>query len=56
MGDFWVDMAFSIVFSVLRQVVKNPEKKKALARAFIKLRNAVTLAYPPEQDGELLGV
>ncbi len=54
-GDFFVDMAFSIIFSVVKQVVKNPEKKRSLARAMIKLRRALELAYPPDQDAGLLG-
>jgi predicted solute-binding protein len=49
-GDFWVEMALSVVFAVLREVVKNPTRKAALKKAMVKLRNVVTVAYPPDQD------
>jgi len=52
MGDFWVDMALAIVFSVLKQVVKNPERKAALKRALLKLRNTIDAAYAGDADFE----
>ena len=48
--DFWLRMALSIVFGVLEEVIKNPAKKAAVKRAMVKLRNALLLAYPPDQD------
>ncbi len=55
MSDWLVDLALAVLFSVLKQVVKNPEKKKSLARAMIKLRRQLEIAYPPDQDGVYLG-
>ncbi|MGH9492607.1 MAG: hypothetical protein ACRD2K_03820 [Terriglobales bacterium] len=52
MGDFWVDMALAIVFSVLKQVVKNPGRKEALKKAFLKLRNTINAAYAGDSDFE----
>ena len=48
MGDFYVDMALSVVFAVLKQVVKNPKKKEVLRKAMEKLRDALNAAYPAE--------
>ena len=48
--DYFVDMALAVLFGTLRQVVKNPEKKAALKKAMCKLRDALIVAYPPEQD------
>ncbi len=54
MGDYWVQMALSVLFSVLQVVVKNPARQKELARAMIKLRKSLEAAYPPEMDEQLL--
>lgn len=52
MGDWWVDMALGIVFGVVKQVVKNPERKEALKRALLKLRNAINGAYAGDPEFE----
>jgi hypothetical protein len=46
--DFWTNIGLSIVFSVLQQVVKNPEKKEEMKRAMVKLRDQLNMAYPVE--------
>jgi hypothetical protein len=49
MIDFYVNLGLSIVFSVLAQVVKNPEKKEELKRALVKLRDQLLFIYPVEE-------
>ncbi len=48
MGSFWVEMALSIIFAVLKQVVKNPTHKAELRRAMEKLRDTLLVVYPVE--------
>ena len=48
--NFWIPMALSIIFAVLKEVVKNPSSKAELKAAMTKLRDALLLAYPPDQD------
>ena len=48
--DFWLNMALAVLFSTLKEVVKNPDKKAALQRALVKLRNQLSIAYPPDED------
>ncbi len=48
MKDFWVEMALSVLFGVLKDVVKNPSKKADLSRAMLKLRGAIDVAYGDE--------
>ena len=43
---FIESMAFSVLFNVLKIVVKNPAKKEALRSAMLKLRDAISSAYP----------
>ncbi len=50
MNDFWVDMALSVLFSVLKQVVKNPAKKAELKKAMLKLRDTINIAYGGDPD------
>jgi hypothetical protein len=48
--DFWVDMALAVMFSVLKQVIKNPDKKAAMKAAFLKLRNTINIAYDDDPE------
>ena len=50
MGDFWVELGLSVVFSALKQAVKKPDKKAALKRAMLKLRNTINAAYAGDAD------
>jgi len=50
MGDFWVDLALSVVFSTFKQVVKNPAKKEQLKKAMLKLRNMINAVYAGDAD------
>lgn len=50
MGGFWVEMALAILFSVLKQVVKNPASKESLKRAMLKLYSSIKLAYAGDPD------
>lgn len=43
---FFESMALSVLFNVLKVVVKNPQKKVALQKALLKLRDAINSAYP----------
>ena len=52
MADFYVDLGLSIVFSVLRVVIKNPGKKEEMKKALLKLRNQIELAYAGDPDFE----
>jgi hypothetical protein len=46
--DYFFDMALAVLFSTLKQVVKNPNKKAALGKGLMKLRDALLAAYPVE--------
>lgn len=46
MGDFWIDFALSIIFTLLRGLVKDPEKKEAMRKAFYKMDGLIHIAYP----------
>lgn len=45
--DFLIPMALSVVFAVLKSVVKNPAHKAQMESAFTKLRDGLNAAYPP---------
>lgn len=48
--DYFVDMGLAILFSVLKNVVKNPSKKDEMKKAFLKLRNNINIAYAGDPD------
>lgn len=50
MDSFWVDMALSVIFSVLKQVIKNPGKKTDLKAAMLKLRNTINTVWAGDPD------
>ena len=50
MNNFWVPMALSIVFEVLKQSVKNPESKAKMRSAFLKLFIAIKTLYADDAE------
>jgi hypothetical protein len=49
-NDFWVGMALSVIFSVLKQSVKNPASKAAMKAAFLKLYTQIKALYADDPD------
>lgn len=52
MNDFWLPMALSIIFQVIKQSIKNPRAKADLKSAMLKLRNQINLMYVGDPDFE----
>jgi len=52
MQDFWVDMALAVLFSFLKQSVKNPASKATMKKAFLKLFMAIKATYAGDSDFE----
>jgi len=50
MQDYWLDMALSIVFSVVRATVKNKEMKEQLRASLVKLRDKLIMLYPLDEN------
>lgn len=50
MTDFWLEMALSVLFATLKQIIKNPEKKADVKKAMLKLRNTIDVAYGDDTD------
>lgn len=48
--DYWLDMALAVMFSTLKQVIKNPVKKAELKKAMLKLRDNINIAYAGDVD------
>lgn len=48
MPSWLIPMALSIIFDVLKLVVKNPDHKEAMKAALVKLGKAIIAAYPDE--------
>lgn len=46
MEGFWIDFALSIIFTLLRGLVKDPEKRESMRRAFYKLDGLIHFTYP----------
>lgn len=46
MNDFLISMALSVLFQVLKVVIKNPSTKTELEAVFVKLHGAIEAAYP----------
>lgn len=46
MGDFWIDLAFSVLFTLIKGLIKDPVKKEQYRRAFLKLAGYINMAYP----------
>ncbi len=51
--DFIESMALSVLFNVLKIVVKNPAKKEALKKALLKLRDQINSAYPDDSTASV---
>lgn len=47
---FDVEIAFTVLLSVLKSTVKNKKKKAELKRAMLKLRNQINLIYGNDPD------
>ena len=50
MGDYWVDMALAVMFSVLKGSIKNAESKAKMKKAFLKLFNQIKIVYAGDPD------
>lgn len=48
MGDFWVNLATTIIIGVLQGAVKNEESKKRIKKAMLKIRDMISALYPEE--------
>jgi hypothetical protein len=46
--SIWENLAISVVLTAIKEAVKNPEKKEALKRALLKIKNGIELLYPEE--------
>lgn len=51
-NNFWIDMALSVIFSVLKQIIKNGESKEDMRAACLKLYNTIKIAYSGDPDFE----
>jgi len=47
--DYFFSMAVSIILTAVKEAVKNPAKKEELKKALLKIRDAISAAYPPEE-------
>lgn len=43
--EWLIDFAISTVFTLLRGIVKDPKRKEAYKRVFLKIRDTITLVY-----------
>lgn len=48
MADFLISMAISVILTTLKEAIKNPEKKAALKRAMLKIRDNINVVYPED--------
>ena len=48
--NFFFDMAVSVVLTVLKEVIKNKEKKAEVRKAMLKISNSIAAAYADDQD------
>jgi hypothetical protein len=48
--NFFVPMALSIIFQVLKLVIKNPSAKEEMKAACLKLRDSINAAYADDPD------
>jgi hypothetical protein len=48
--DFYISMALSIIFQVLKQAVKNKKSKSDMKSAFLKLRDQINVLYAGDRD------
>lgn len=46
MMEFWIDLAFSVMFTLLRGLVKDPKKREEMRKVFLKLDTLIHAAYP----------
>jgi hypothetical protein len=49
-NDFLVSMGLSVLFTSLKQFVKNPQSKENMKKGLLKLRNAINAAYIDDPD------
>lgn len=50
MGDWWEDLAFSIIFTLLKNTVKNPDSKAKNYARMRKLYYMLEVYYPEVSD------
>jgi len=50
MDSFLVDFAISVILTTVRAVVKNPGKKAAMKKVFLKVVNSIRAAYQDDPD------
>lgn len=43
------DMILNFALTVVKSVVKNPKKRAALKRQLLRIRDAISMAYPDEK-------
>ena len=48
--ETWLPLAFSVLFEILKSSIKNPTSKKKWRTAFLKLRDAINLAYSDDES------
>lgn len=48
--DYLIDFGFSVVFSILRQVIKNPSSKETYKKVMLKIRNQINVAFADDPD------
>lgn len=52
MKDYLINMALSIIFAVLKDVIKNKQSKKEMKSACLKLFENIKVAYNNDPDFE----
>lgn len=53
MPDYLIQLGITFVLTALREAVKNPEKKKDLSRAMLKIRETIDIVYPEFSHGRI---
>ncbi len=49
-NDFLISMGLSVLFTSLKQFVKNPQSKSNMKKALLKLRDSINAAYADDPD------
>lgn len=44
----WESLAINVILTAIKEAVKNPEKKEALKKALLKVRNSIDVLYPED--------
>ncbi len=50
MPEYLIQMAITVLLSVLKESVKNEQKKADLKKAMLKIRNAINTLYAGDED------